>query len=129
MRLLKLPADVQLGLSERKIDMGHARALLTISDPALQLKLYKQIVKQGLSVRRVEELARALEANEGKEKAERRSAGDFAELRQHLSAVFRTPVQFACDSNGRGRITLQFKDENELQRLITLFDSLKQNDL
>ena len=129
MRLLKLPADVQLGLSERKIDMGHARALLTISDPALQLKLYKQIVKQGLSVRRVEELARALEANEGKEKAQRRNGGDFAELRQHLSAVFRTPVQFACDSNGRGRITLQFKDENELQRLITLFDSLKQNDL
>ena len=108
MRLLKLPADVQLGLSERKIDMGHARALLTISDPAL---------------------ARTLEANEGKEKARSRSAGDFAELRQHLSAVFRTPVQFACDNNGRGRITLQFKDENELQRLITLFDSLKQNDL
>ena len=55
LRLLRLPAEVQLGLRDKLVDMGHARALLTISDPALQLKLYNEILKQGLSVRRVEE--------------------------------------------------------------------------
>ena len=59
LRLLKLPAEVQLGLRDKRVDMGHARALLTITDPALQLKLYNEILKQGLSVRRVEELAKA----------------------------------------------------------------------
>ena len=59
LRLLKLPAEVQLGLRDRRVDMGHARALLTIDNPSLQLKLYNEILRQGLSVRRVEELAKA----------------------------------------------------------------------
>ena len=58
LRLLKLPAEIQLGLRDRKIDMGHARALLSVPDAKLQLKLYNRILAQGLSVRRVEELAR-----------------------------------------------------------------------
>ena len=61
LRLLKLPAEVQLGLRDKRVDMGHARALLTISDPSLQLKLYNEILRNGLSVRRVEELAKAYE--------------------------------------------------------------------
>lgn len=128
LRLLKLPAEVQLGLRDKRVDMGHARALLTISDPALQLKLYNEILKQGLSVRRVEELAKAYENGAGKEKQPGRKvdAGDYDVLKRHLSAAFRTPVQFACDKQGRGRITFPFKNEDELQRLITLFDSLKQ---
>lgn len=128
LRLLKLPAEVQLGLRDKRVDMGHARALLTISDPALQLKLYNEILKQGLSVRRVEELAKAYENGLGKEKqpARKVDAGDYDVLKRHLSAAFRTPVQFACDKQGRGRITFPFKNEDELQRLITLFDSLKQ---
>ena len=126
LRLLKLPAEVQLGL-------GHARALLTISDPALQLKLYNEILKKHLSVRNVEELAKAYQkaAEEGAQertKPKTMRSDDYDVLKRHLSTVFRTPVQFNCDSKGRGRITFSFKDENELERLITLFDSLKQND-
>lgn len=132
MRLINLPAEVQLGLRDKRVDMGHARALLTISDPALQLKLYNEILKQGLSVRRVEELAKAYE-NAGKgvqaKTAEPRyQSSDFDVLKRHLSAAFRTPVQFSCDKQGRGRITFPFKSEEELERLITLFDSLKQQD-
>lgn len=132
LRLLRLPAEVQLGLRDKRVDMGHARALLTISDPALQLKLYNEILKQGLSVRRVEELAKAYE-NAGKgvqaKTAEPRyQSSDFDVLKRHLSAAFRTPVQFSCDKQGRGRITFPFKSEEELERLITLFDSLKQQD-
>ncbi|MCM1405106.1 MAG: ParB/RepB/Spo0J family partition protein, partial [[Clostridium] fimetarium] len=58
LRLLRLPAEVQLGLRDRRIDMGHARALLAIDDPHAQLRIYKQILAEGLSVRRVEELAK-----------------------------------------------------------------------
>ncbi len=131
LRLLKLPAEVQLGLRDKRVDMGHARALLTISDPALQLKLYNEILKQGLSVRRVEELAKAYENGALAQPAPQRSAmrqSDYDVLKRHLSATFRTPVQFACDKQGRGRITFPFKNEDELERLITLFDSLKHQD-
>ncbi len=131
LRLLKLPAEVQLGLRDKRVDMGHARALLTISDPALQLKLYNEILKQGLSVRRVEELAKAYENGGAAQPAPQRSAmrqSDYDVLKRHLSATFRTPVQFACDKQGRGRITFPFKNEDELERLITLFDSLKHQD-
>ena len=129
LRLLRLPAEVQLGLRDKRVDMGHARALLTISDPALQLKLYNEILRQGLSVRRVEELAKAYENGASRPQkaaaASRYDSADYDVLKRHLSSVFRTPVQFACDKQGRGRITFSFKDENELERLITLFDSLK----
>ena len=132
LRLLRLPAEVQLGLRDKRVDMGHARALLTISDPALQLKLYNEILKQGLSVRRVEELAKAYEKGtdtpKPKEKSARYDSADYDVLKRHLSSVFRTPVQFACDKQGRGRITFSFKDESELERLITIFDSLKMQD-
>ena len=58
LRLLRLPAEIQLGLRDRKLDMGHARAILAVEDPKIQLRIYKRILKEGLSVRAVEELAR-----------------------------------------------------------------------
>ena len=58
LRLLKLPAEIQMGLKDKKIDMGHARALLPVEDPEVQLALYEQILAEGLSVRNVEEIVR-----------------------------------------------------------------------
>ena len=58
LRLLKLPAEIQVGLKDKKIDMGHARALLPVEDPEVQLALYEQILAEGLSVRNVEEIVR-----------------------------------------------------------------------
>ncbi|MDE6199062.1 MAG: ParB/RepB/Spo0J family partition protein, partial [Muribaculaceae bacterium] len=95
LRLLRLPAEVQLGLRDKRLDMGHARALLSIDNPALQLKLYNEILKQGLSVRRVEELAKAYQLADGapkKEKAKPASNRDFEMLRRQLSSTFNTPV-------------------------------------
>lgn len=137
LRLLRLPAEVQLGLRDKRVDMGHARALLTLSDPSLQLKLYNEILRDGLSVRRVEELAKQWESGEADDaaaKPRRRPAGstdshEFSTLRDQLSELFRTPVQFACNKNGKGRITFSFANDAELARLITLFDSLKTNAL
>ncbi|MCM1517489.1 MAG: ParB/RepB/Spo0J family partition protein [Pseudoflavonifractor sp.] len=130
LRLLKLPAEVQLGLRDKLVDMGHARALLTIDTPALQLKLYNQILKEGLSVRRVEELAKAWQkaAEEGeqpKPQSTKLNNHDFDILKKHLQTSFKTPVQFACDASGKGKITFPFKNEEELERLITIFDNIK----
>ena len=112
--------------------MGHARALLSVDNPSVQLKIYKEILKQGLSVRKVEELAKAWqEGKSGDElakKTETRSVSpnhDFDILKKHLSATFGTPVKFSLDKKGRGQITFSFGNEEDLARLITLFDTLK----
>ena len=132
LRLLKLPAEVQLGLRDKLVDMGHARALLGIEDPRVQLKIYKEILRDGLSVRRVEELAKAWQNGEpvDNDKKARKAnpystSHDFDLLKNHLSAAFHTPVNFSCDRQGKGKITFQFADADELSRLIALFDSLK----
>ncbi len=132
LRLLKLPAEVQLGLRDKRVDMGHARALLSIDDPKRQLKLYYRIVKEGLSVRKVEEIAKAYrEEMQQSRNAEapvssRGRNREFDILREHLSSRFGTPVQFACDNQGKGKITFTFKNEDELARLITIFDEINQ---
>ena len=132
LRLLKLPSEVQLGLRDKLVDMGHARALLGIEDPRVQLKIYKEILRDGLSVRRVEELAKAWQNGEpvDNDKKARKAnpystSHDFDLLKNHLSAAFHTPVNFSCDRQGKGKITFQFADADELSRLIALFDSLK----
>ena len=132
LRLLKLPAEIQMGLKDRKIDMGHARALIPVEDPEVQLALYEQILKEGLSVRNVEELVRGL-ANgettmgEGKKPASRKPAlpEEYKMLREHLSRFFQTKVQLTCDNKGKGKITIPFATEEELEKLIGLLDKLK----
>lgn len=132
LRLLRLPADVQLGLRYKRVDMGHARALLSVDDPTLQLKLYNRILKEGLSVRKVEELAKKIRESSQDAPAEDKASPalkrDFELLKQHLSTKFNAPVQFACDKSGRGKITFSFKNEDELGRLITIFDQLNQQE-
>lgn len=132
LRLLKLPAEVQLGLRDRRVDMGHARALLAVENPKHQLKLYNEILKKGLSVRQVEELAKLYNEQEhGETPVKPASSGSISKeyeiLKNHLSQSFRTPVQFSCDKQGKGKITFPFKNEEELERLITIFDRLKGN--
>ena len=134
LRLLKLPSEVQLGLRDKRVDMGHARALLSIDDPRVQLKIYKEILKEGLSVRKVEELAKAWQqSRQAQEPAQEKqrpgnpyaASHDFDLLKNHLSATFHTPVSFSCDRQGKGKITFQFSNEEDLTRLISLFDTLR----
>lgn len=131
LRLLKLPGDIQLALKKRRIDMGHARALLSVDDPKLQLRLYKLILKEGLSVRKVEELARkAKEEGDvpkaaGSKKKSSSGAGDYAFFAKELSNYFPTPVKFRRDDSGKGSITLSFSSDDELQTLVSLFEKIK----
>lgn len=134
LRLLKLPAEVQLGLRDRLVDMGHARAILMVEKPSLQLKLYNETIKKSLSVRQVEALAKQYqEAVDSSELgrpvlAKRLTNNDYKILQKHLSSAFATDVKFSCDVNGKGKITFPFKNEMELERLITIFDKLKNDD-
>lgn len=128
LRLLRLPAEIQLALRDRKIDMGHARALLAVSDPKLQLKLYRMILRDGLSVRRVEQLAREAAGENPapapqKEKSAHNSAYDS--FKRDLQKYFPTPVKFSRSADGHGSITLKFASDDELHKLVALFDKLK----
>lgn len=140
LRLLKLPAEIQMGIRDRKVDMAHARTLVTLDDVSAQLEVYELILEEGLSVRKVEEYVRAI--NEGErledllkeEKAvntvkkvgvKKATPEEFELLKKHLSKFFKTNVQLTCNENGKGRISIPFASEDELERLIAMFDQLK----
>lgn len=128
LRLLKLPAEVQLGLRDKAVDMGHARALLSVEKPTMQLKLYNEILKKGLSVRQVEQRAKEMNEEgsiEPKAPAKKVNNADYDVLKQHLSKSFGVAVSFACNKDGKGKISFPFKNEEELERIIRIFDTLK----
>lgn len=128
LRLLKLPAEIQLGLRDRKLDMGHARALLSVADPKEQLKLYNLILKEGLSVRRVEELARMMATPDERETPTRARGNDFgafSDFANSLSDISPTPVKFARKADGNGSITFKFTSDEELRKLVELFERMK----
>ena len=134
LRLLRLPAAIQMALKEKKIDMGHARALLSLDDPAAQIALFKEIQEKGYSVRQVEEIVReSKEQNIAGEEpaAEKKSDAPqqnavFHQLKKQLTHFFQTPVQLTCNNKGTGKISIKFKNEEELERIITIFDKLNQ---
>lgn len=132
LRLLKLPAQVQVALQNKEIDMGHARALLALDDPKKQLKLFNEIQKNDYSVRKVEEMAKAINEGEtvrGKDKVISRVGKlpeEYQPLRQHLSDVFRTKVQMSCSDKGKGKISIPFSNEKELEHIMELLDKIVQ---
>ncbi len=131
MRLLKLPAEIQLALRDRKLDMGHARALLSIDDAKLQLKIFKQILKDGLSVRTVERLAReAAEAtpqvsHPEENKVSPKNSEDYDFFVRDLQHYFPTPVKFSRNASGKGSITLKFDNDEQLMKLVEAFENIK----
>lgn len=132
LRLLKLPAQVQMALQNKEIDMGHARALLAIDSPSLQVKLFKEIQKNGYSVRKVEEMVQKLKNGEeivsGKKKiaSKQQMPEEFTALKQHLSGFFNTKIQMTCSSNGKGKISIPFSNEEELEHIMHIFDKLQE---
>ena len=131
LRLLKLPAQVQMSLQKKEIDMGHARALLAVDSPSLQLKLFKEILKNGWSVRKVEEMAQHLKNGDdiesGKKKimAKAQLPEEFKTLKKRLSDFFDTKVSLSYSDRGKGKISIPFNNEEDLERIIHIFDKLK----
>jgi ParB family chromosome partitioning protein len=132
LRLLKLPADIQVCLKKRKIDMGHARALLSIEDPEVQLALNDRILKEGLSVREVEHIARNIKENDdehditGRKTYGQKLPQEFVILKDHLSSFFNTKVQLSYNTEGKGKITIPFDSDEKLTAIMGLLDRMKQ---
>lgn len=128
MRLLKLPAQVQMALKNKEIDMGHARALLSIDSPSVQIKLFNEIQKHGYSVRKVEEMAQMLKNGEDVIAGAKKIASkaqlpeEFTTLRDRLSTFFQCKVQMTCSPKGKGKISIPFANEEELERIIIALD-------
>jgi ParB family chromosome partitioning protein len=129
LRLLKLPAEIQLGIKNKQLTMGHARTLVNIIDPKKQIKVYYKIIDDDLSVRSTEELVRILQTEFIKDpvKAEKKKKlnEDFNALSEHLSKLFSTDVNLRINEKGRGKIVIQFENSDEMERILSAFDKLK----
>ena len=125
LRLLKLPAQVQMALKNRELDMGHARALLALDNPVDQINLFQEIQTLGYSVRKVEEIVKKSKQKTSLQKTKEPKINDYDLLRHHLASFFQTDVQLTCNAKGKGKIAISFKDEQELERIIAMLDKLK----
>ena len=129
LRLLRLPAQIQLSLQKKELDMGHARALLALDSPSLQVKVYKEIIKNGYSVRKVEDIVKSL--NDGEDiksvkkaiKGEPALSEEYIAIREQLGNRIGAKVQMVCNSKGKGKITIPFASEEELRKIINSFDN------
>ncbi|MCJ8211901.1 ParB/RepB/Spo0J family partition protein [Mucilaginibacter sp. RS28] len=126
LRLLKLPPAIQASIRDGQISMGHAKALITINDPAAQLYLHQQIIEQGLSVRKVEELARDLQkASEKKDKKAKPAEGlsfQMQKIQDDLASKFSTRVQIKVNDKGKGAIEIPFLSPDDLHRILEMLD-------
>lgn len=128
LRLLKLPAPVQVAIQNRNIDTGHARALLALEDPKAQVKLFNEIQSKGYSVRQVENIIKGI--NEGVEERGPHTAGsrivgkqlteEMEGLRNQLSSVLGVDTKISCTSKGSGKVSFSFANADELRRIIAL---------
>jgi len=127
LRLLKLPAEIQKGIREKQILMGHARALVNVENREYQLGIYKMAVAEELSVRKIEDLVR--EANNGKPAKEKlkptRLAQEYESLKEHLSKHFSSKIDLKRNDNGKGKIIIPFKSDDDLERILGVLDQMK----
>jgi ParB family chromosome partitioning protein len=134
-RLLNLPAEIQMAVKNKLISMGHARALLSISDAEKQLEVFKKIIDEGISVRDVENIAKEIaegeksstheEKPQKKIKTKKEKEEFFKELQDSLTNFLGYDVKISQNKNGKGKLEISFKNEEELIKLMELFDKLK----
>ena len=123
LRLLNLPVEIQTAIREKKITMGHARALAGVEDKNFQLALFRKIIKQDLSVRKVENLIQKVRNGEhGQPDPGGQVRSDYETLREHLSYHFGANVEFKRSNKGSGHIVIPFKSDEDLQRIVSILD-------
>lgn len=131
MRLLKLPAQIQMALKNKEIDMGHARALLSLDSPSAQLKLYKEIQRNGYSVRKVEEMVQMLKNGEDLHTVKKAATTvtqlplEYSILKDRLGNLFKVKVQMTCSPQGKGKISIPFANDEELEHIMNIIDKMK----
>ena len=125
LRLLRLPAEIQIGIKNKVIEMGHARAIAGISDDQMQLKIYNEVVKKQASVRQTEEMVRkALNPNENQNTPSFNSE-EYTKLQNSLSTLFNSKIKLKYNENGKGSISIPFKNDEDLSRIMSLLDKIK----
>ena len=130
LRLLKLPAEIQMGLKDKKIDMGHARALVSVEDPEQMLAIYAQVLAEGASVRRTEELVRLAASGESGEKTLKKEKQhtfmpeEYDALCKELNEKFNAKVKLSYNEKGKGKVVIPFDSDDDLMRLMSLFDKI-----
>jgi ParB family transcriptional regulator, chromosome partitioning protein len=129
LRLLKLPAEIQKGLVDRQISVGHAKALINIENDETQVMLFRQILRYDFSVRKIEEIVRELNEKEPEPekevKAHEKLPSHLQPVKQFLDQFFHAPVQFSANDKGKGKIVISFKSENELREIVKILENQK----
>ena len=131
MRLLKLPAQIQMALKNHEVDMGHARALLSLDSPSAQIKLFKEVQKNDYSVRKVEDMVQLLKSGNDIQNVKKATGTktllpkEYIILRDRLSSLFKTKVQMTCSPKGKGKISIPFNNEEELEMIMNAIDGIK----
>lgn len=127
LRLLRLPAIVQKGLIDKEISMGHARAIINIEDADTQIMIFEQIIKHGLSVRKVEEVVRDLNSTDERttETIKRKFPKEFQIVKTQLDKIFSRRIDFSMNDKGKGKITIPFKSQADLERIVKIIENQK----
>ncbi len=126
LRLLKLPAVIQKGLIDKQISMGHARAIINIENPEKQTLIFNQIVKMGLSVRRVEEIVRNLDdelSTEPSANEKVKIPKEYQNLKKQLDTILSSKIDISMNSHGRGKIVIPFKSVSDLERIVKIIEN------
>ena len=129
LRLLKLPAQIQMALKNREIDMGHARALLAIDSPSMQLKLFRDVQKNQYSVRKVEEMVQMLKSGDDVQTAKRKVVSkvqvpkELTRMKDELATALQTKVQLSIGNGGKGKISIPFASQAELERIMQVLNN------
>jgi ParB family chromosome partitioning protein len=124
LRLLKLPPGIQASIRDGKLSMGHARALISIDDPVKQIYIAQHIIKDGLSVRKVEEMVRELQRVPVKKEGKQPDGIPYhlQKIEDDLASKFGTRVKLKANSRGNGSIEIPFLSEEDLGRILEMLD-------
>ncbi|WP_426584723.1 ParB/RepB/Spo0J family partition protein [Mucilaginibacter sp. R-33] len=124
LRLLRLPPVIQASIRDGELSMGHAKAILTLTDPAKQLFIHQHIIKEGLSVRKVEELVREMQKSPVKKEGKQPEPVSYQlqKIQDDLASKFSTRVKLKVGSRGSGVIEIPFLSEDDLGRILEMLD-------
>jgi ParB family transcriptional regulator, chromosome partitioning protein len=126
LRLLKLPPDIQIGLRDNQISMGHARALINIENVDQQLEVFQRIIREELSVRKVEEIVRLLSGQKLTKPLPQPEldlyGGEIKKVESRLSTYFGTKIQVKSNNQGKGEIKIPFLSVDDLNRILEILN-------
>jgi len=120
LRLLKLPVEIQAALRDSKITMGHARALIVISNENKQLSLFTRIIEKGLSVREVEKIAKEISEKINKPKPQKTVKKIYTDLKKELTSKLGLKIDLKKDTKGFVNVVIKCNSDNELDRIVAI---------